>query len=282
MAGDPGQGRGPVQGPGTSGVNDPWVWVDGAYVRASRAEVGLGRWSPWDSFSLAESLPVVRGGPADLDAHLDRLEEGARAAGWAKPPRRPIAQVAAGLVRRNRMGRGGLRLRWWGGQAEPLLLAHPLPAPASRGPIRLMTSAVRHYGPDSFNARAKAGQMLANLLARAEVQAFAEDGLRLTPDGLVAEGVFSNVALLKRGILRTPPVSAGLLEGVTRAKFLARARKAGFTVREEPLTRFDLWTADRVWVLSSLRGALAVAGVDGRTLPAALAGLAHDGAMMDR
>jgi len=45
---------------------------------------------------------------------------------------------------------------------------------------------------------------------------------------------------------------------------LRRLRAKGLDVREEPLTRYDLWTADQVWVTSSIRGALRVKEVDGR------------------
>ncbi|HTA17471.1 MAG TPA: aminotransferase class IV, partial [bacterium] len=199
--------------------------------------------------------------------HLERLAEGCRALGWPDPDLKLFARVARQLPVRNRLRQGGLRLRWWGGLNPPLFLAHTVEAPASPGRgLRLMTSAVRHYGPDSLNGRAKVGQMLPNLLARAEIEAFADDGLRLTPDGLVAEGVWSNVVALKRGVARTPPLGQGVLEGVTRTHFMERLRREGWELREEPLTRYDLWTADKVWITSSLRGVLPVASVDGRLI----------------
>jgi branched-chain amino acid aminotransferase len=108
--------------------------------------------------------------------------------------------------------------------------------------------------------------MLPNWLASAETRAWAEDGLRLTPDGFVAEGVWSNIVAIKRKVARTPPLHQGILEGVTRAQLLAKLRSAGMEVREEPLTRYDLWTADEVWLTSSLRGALKVKDVDGRPI----------------
>jgi branched-chain amino acid aminotransferase len=202
-----------------------------------------------------------------LAAHLLRLAEGCRALGWTGPDLRLIAAVCRALPARNRMQRGSLRLRWWGGLDQPLLLAFALPrAPLPRPGLRLMTSAVRHYGVESLNARAKVAQMLPNWLAKAETQAWADDGLRLTPEGLVAETVWSNLVAVKRGVARTAPLSIGVLEGVTRAHFLSKLRAQGLDVREEPLTRYDLWTADQVWVTSSIRGSLRVAEVDGRKI----------------
>jgi len=244
-----------------------WVWVDGAWTASAKATVLLDRWTPWASVSLAESLPIEQGRPLHLAGHLGRLAQGCRALGWPDPDLKVLARVARQLPVRNRLRRGGLRLRWWGGPAKPLFLAHTVAAPAPARPgLRLATSAVRHYGPDSLNGRAKVACMLPNFLARAEIEAFAEDGLRLTPEGLVAEGVWSNVVALKRGIARTPPLSQGVLEGVTRSRFMERLRREGWELREEPLARYDLWTADKVWVTSSLRGVLPVASVDGRRI----------------
>jgi branched-chain amino acid aminotransferase len=244
-----------------------WVWVDGRWMPSTQASLSLERWHAWSSLSLAESLAVEKGLPLRLAAHLARLAEGCRALGWPDPDLGMLSMVARQLPGRNRLRSGGLRLRWWGGRKLPLFLAFSVPAPpiASEG-LRLMTSAVRHYGADSLNGRAKLGQMLPNWLAKAEIEAYAEDGLRLTPEGLVAEAVWSNIFALKRGIVRTPPLASGILDGVARSRFISGLRRKAWEVREEPLTRYDLWTADRVWLTSSLRGVLEVVSVDGRRL----------------
>lgn len=244
------------------------VWVDGAWTPSTKAGVALHRVGGLASPSLAESLCVAQGRPLFLAAHLVRLAEGCRALAWPDPDRKALAAVALQAPIRNRIRKGGLRLRWWGGLVKPLLLAHTVPAAPAPPPggLRLMTSVVRHYGADSLNGRAKVGHMLPNWLVLSEIEAFAEDGLRLTPEGLVAEGVWSNVFALKRGLVRTPPLSMGILEGVTRARFMEQLRRKGRTVREEPLTRYDLWTAERVWLTSSLRGLIEVRSVDGREL----------------
>jgi branched-subunit amino acid aminotransferase/4-amino-4-deoxychorismate lyase len=222
--------------------------------------------------ALAESLAFRGSKPLQWRAHLARLAEGCRAMGWADPQPRPLLQACLKAIRASRLKAGSLRLRYWSGWQgeEPVFLAQalplrPLPEAWKKG-LRLMTSAVRHYGSASLQGRLKASAMLANWLAGAEVQAWADDGLRLTPDGLVAEGVWSNIVARKGRVVRTPPLHQGVLEGVTRAQLLRRFGKK-YQVREEPLTRYDLWTADEVWVCSSLRGPLKVREVDGRPLP---------------
>ena len=250
---------------GAAAGRGPQVFLDG-YRAAEGAAAPLDRLKGLAEPAVAENLPVKAGRPQHLQAHLARLAEGVHALAWAAPDLGPIAAVCRSLPRRNRLMQGSLRLRYWGGLAEPLLLAQTFQARPAPAAVRLMTSSVRHYGPESLNARAKVAQMLPNLLAKAEVQAWAEDGLRLTPDGLVAEGVWSNVVALKRGVVRTPPLHAGVLEGVTRGQLLAALRRKGYDVREEPMQRYDLWTADAVWVCSSLAGAVRVSEVDGRVV----------------
>jgi branched-chain amino acid aminotransferase len=220
---------------------------------------------------LAESLPFRAAKPLHLRQHLLRLSEGCRAMGWPAPDLKAIQAACLKGLKASRLKEGSLRLRYWGGWEgeEPLFLAQALPLKplpvAWKAGLRLMTSAVRHYGSASLQGRLKANAMLPNWLASAEVQSWAEDGLRLTPEGLVAEGVWSNIVARKGQVVRTPPLHVGVLEGVTRAQLLGRFGRK-YQVKESPLTRYDLWTADEVWVCSSLRGALKVREVDGRTI----------------
>lgn len=225
----------------------------------------------WQAQALAESLPFRAGKPLDFRQHLARLDEGCRALAWPRPDLVAIRQACLAEIRAAKLRQGNLRLRYWGGWQgeEPAFLAQasamkPLPAAWKDG-LRMMTSAVRHYGAASLQGRLKANAMLPNWLAAAEVQAWAEDGLRLTPEGLVAEGVWSNILTIKGKVVRTPPLPSGILEGVTRSILLKRLGKR-YQVREEPLTRYDLWTADEVWVCSSLRGPIKVKEVDGRAV----------------
>jgi branched-chain amino acid aminotransferase len=243
-----------------------WLHVDGRWLLGGRAALRLARVDALSQPALAESLPVKAGKPVYLREHLVRLAEGCHALRWPQPDLKALAKLCHEAIHRNGVGEGGLRVRYWPVQPS-LFVIQAMPARAQKNaPIRLMTSAVRHYGPDALGARSKAAQMLPNWLASAETRAWAEDGLRLTQDGYVAEGVWTNIVAVKRRVARTPPLHQGLLEGVTRAKLLERMAAKGHAVREEPLTRYDLWAADEVWITSSLRGALRVSEVDGRAI----------------
>jgi branched-subunit amino acid aminotransferase/4-amino-4-deoxychorismate lyase len=213
--------------------------------------------------ALAESFPIKAGKPEFLGQHLLRLAEGCRALAWPDPD---LAAIKKACLQKAKGKTGSLRLRYWG-EAPATLLLQRLPVSKQKGPIKLLTSVVRHYGAASLQSRLKANDMLSNRLAQLEAQAWADDGLRLTQEGLVAEGVWSNIVVRKGKLVRTPPLHLGVLEGVTRARLLLSLAKK-YKVKEEPLTRYDLWVADEVWVCSSLRGALRVSQVDGRTVAA--------------
>jgi len=240
------------------------LYWKGSFLEAEEAKVPVFNEDYFSGSALVETMHVLGGKVLNLKLHLSRFSDGARAMDMPAPDLEGFARVARQLIKVNRLKRGALRCRYF---RDASLLMHPLPAPAAgrsaRG-IRLMTTPVRHYGPLSLQGRLKANSMLPNLLSRWESQAWAEDGLRLTEAGFVAEGVWTNIIVQKRGVWMTPPLSQGVLEGTTRSIAMEKWRKKGGKVLETPLTRFDLYTADRAWVCSSLRWMIRIAQVDGR------------------
>ena len=118
---------------------------------------------------------------------------------------------------------------------------------------------------------------LEQVLARAEWDdpAVAE-GLMLDLDGRAVSGTQSNLFVLHRGTLLTPPVDRCGVAGVARAVALETARACGVAVREARLSREDVTAADALFLTSSLIGVWPVRELDGaprdpRAVPAALA-----------
>jgi branched-chain amino acid aminotransferase len=75
----------------------------------------------------------------------------------------------------------------------------------------------------------------------------------LNPDGDVAEGSMSNVFLVAKGGIQTPPLSAGILEGITRELVIEVARERGFAVEERGFKPQELLDADEVFITASAR-----------------------------
>jgi branched-chain amino acid aminotransferase len=90
----------------------------------------------------------------------------------------------------------------------------------------------------------------------------------LDPAGYVTEGSGQNLFVVKQGTVRTPPAWAGILKGVTRDAVIELARDAGLTVLEEPLNRYDIYTADEAFFTGTASEIAPVREVDGRTVGA--------------
>ena len=138
------------------------------------------------------------------------------------------------------------------------------PDVAARG-IGIVQSSVMRNHPDALSPRIKSNNLLNNALAMQEaLQAGASEALMCNHRGELAECAQSNIFLVRGGAALTPPVDAGILEGVTRNFVFEVGASAGIPVREETLRPADLDTADELFVTSTSREVLAVTRVDQR------------------
>jgi len=92
-----------------------------------------------------------------------------------------------------------------------------------------------------------------------------DEALMLTPDGHVAEASSANLFMVRDGVLVTPPVSAAILEGITRATLIRMAREDfGLTVIERDIDRTEMYVADEVFLCGTGVQVAPVTRVDGR------------------
>jgi branched-chain amino acid aminotransferase len=119
--------------------------------------------------------------------------------------------------------------------------------------------------PRALDPRAKTGNYLNNMLGLVEARkAGADDAVFLNADGHLTEATTSNVWLVERGKVVTPPVGEGLLEGITRAFLLAKLPEAGIPVTEAALDIDRLLQADEVFLSGTVKGIMPVTLIDGR------------------
>ncbi len=136
---------------------------------------------------------------------------------------------------------------------------------AEGAPIAVVS--VRRNHPLALDPAIKSCNLLNNILAVREAQGVgAVEGLMLNERGEVAEGASSNVFTVRGGVLRTPPVSAGILAGITRALVLEQAPALALDAREEPLTVEALVGADEAFITSSVREVMPARTINGRPL----------------
>jgi len=138
-----------------------------------------------------------------------------------------------------------------------------LPAAVYADGVKIaLVSVVRNH-PSSVNPIIKSNNLLNNALASQEAQRRgAAEALMRNHRGEICECAMSNIFLVTKGVLRTPPVDAGILAGVTRAFVTDLAGKAGIPTREDVLREEDLASADEAFFTSTTREIVPVSRVD--------------------
>ena len=129
-------------------------------------------------------------------------------------------------------------------------------------------SSWRQRGANSHPGAIKAtGNYLNSSLARMESDAHGyQEAILLTEDGHVCEGTGENLFIVRDGILSTPPLSDGPLEGITRSTIMQLAVDMEIPVLEESLIRTDLYAADEMFMTGSAAELVPVSSVDGREI----------------
>ena len=104
-------------------------------------------------------------------------------------------------------------------------------------------------------------------LAKVEaLKAGYDEAILLNTHGFVAECTGENLFVVKNGVLITPPLSSGALEGITRASVITIARDLGVEVREDNLLRSDLYLADEAFLTGTAAEVVPMRSVDDREI----------------
>jgi branched-chain amino acid aminotransferase len=112
------------------------------------------------------------------------------------------------------------------------------------------------------------GNYVNSSLAKVEaLKAGYDEAIMLNPEGLVSECTGENIFAARRGVLITPPTSAGALPGITQDSAMTIARDHGFEVRVDDLSRSDLYVAEEMFVCGTAAEVSAVNSVDDRAIP---------------
>lgn len=231
--------------------------------------------------SVYETLRTYGGRPFALDRHLRRLRASAERLGIGIPPSdEELAGRLDALLRR--AGNSESYIRWIVSRGlgdisydfervkGPTIVMVVKPyetlgeAQWERG-IPVSVVSIQRNHPRALDPAIKSCNLLNNVLAVREAQSRgAVEAILLNHRGEVAEGASSNLFVVEGGRLRTPPLDAGILSGITREVILELCPALGQPCREEPLRVEDLIGADEAFVTSTLKEATPIATVDGR------------------
>ncbi|MYZ49059.1 aminotransferase class IV [Propylenella binzhouense] len=260
------------------------ISVNGELVPRERATVSVFDAGFVLGDGIWEGLRVTEGGIAFLDAHLDRLFEGAKAIDMAVGlTRAELAERLFECLRANGMEDGvHVRLmvtrgvkrtpyqdpRVTIGPATIVIIPEfklPRPEVVARG-ITLFTAHIRRTGPaeqdQKLNSHSKLNCILACIQA---AKAGADEALMLDPAGFVATCNSTHFFIVRRGELWTSPPDY-CLGGITRGNVLRAAREAGIPTFEKRFSNTDVYGADEAFVTGTFAGLVHVRSVDGRTI----------------
>lgn len=253
------------------------LWINGRLCRGAEATLSLFDRGARDGEGLYETVRVYGGRPFLWEQHMERLVLSAAVLGFPVPAspvtlREALDQLLAAerledAVVRMTVTRGipGGRPTRTGAWVEVEPIAARLWHGTRRGAATLIVSK-RPFEPGPLGPH-KTTSRLAYHLAREEARvARADETLLVSPHGQVLEGVVSNVFAVAGGEVRTPPLAAGILPGVTRALVLRLCAVAGIPAREQALTLAELRGADEVFLTNSVQEVVPVGVLDGRTV----------------
>lgn len=133
--------------------------------------------------------------------------------------------------------------------------------------LHLVTASTIRNHPGALSPRIKSLNYLNNILAKIEaIDAGTIEALMLNHKGEVAECTGDNIFIVREGILKTPSVDAGILEGLTRNALIKIARDAGLTVQECAFTRHDIYIAEECFLTGTAAEIIPVVTLDGRPI----------------
>jgi branched-chain amino acid aminotransferase len=259
------------------------VYINGKFFDKADAKVSVYDHGLLYGDGIFEGIRVYNGRIFRLAEHLQRFYESARHILLEVPlSREQLAEAVQSTVRINNKHDGYIRLVLTRGAgtlgidprktSDPQLIVivddismYP-PELYENGLDIIVASTIRNH-PNALNPRIKSLNYLNNILAKIEAtRAGCLEAIMLNVNGEVAECTADNIFLVKHGELRTPPLHAGLLEGITRDTVIDLAKGADIPVQEMTLTRHDVYSADECFLTGTGAEIIPVVKCDGRLI----------------
>jgi branched-chain amino acid aminotransferase len=270
------------------------IWSDGEFVPWDDANVhflshglhyGTGVFEGIRAYNTPEGTAVFR-----LHDHMLRLDASARAYGI--PMKWTVEEwdeACLELLRHNGLDSAYIRPQvFYGGgsiginpaknEVRSMMAAFPWGAylgdDAAEKGISTIVSSWRRISHNSLIPTAKgSGGYLNSVLAKQEALAAGHDeAIMLNDSGSVSEGSGMNLFIVNRDVVYTPPVSSGILEGITRNSVIDLLNGDGVEVVEMELARGALYVADEIFLTGTAAEVSPIRAVDGRTIGSGIRG----------
>ncbi len=264
------------------------IWLDGRFVNWDEANVhilthtlhyGLGVFEGIRCYECLDSSSAV----FCLDEHVERLFDSAHIIQIKIPfSRSEIAQAIKDTLKVNHQKEAYIRPLVFIGDGA--MGVHPKDNPIrvaiitwpwgaylgdeglAKGIRMKISSFSRHHVNIMMTKTKTVGNYVNSVLAKREATGDGYDeAILLDPEGYVSEASGENIFIVKRGVIKTPPLT-GILPGITRRCVLTIARDRGIPVVEERFSRDELYIADEAFLSGTAAELTPIREVDNRTI----------------
>lgn len=265
------------------------VYINGKFYAKEDAKVSVYDHGLLYGDGVFEGIRCYSGNVFRLEQHLERLYESARAIMLQIPisPEK-LAEDVYETLHRNQFTDAYIRLVVTRGAGslglDPNKTSDPqviiitdkialYPTEYYDKGLELITASTIRNHPAALSPRIKSLNYLNNIMAKLEgLQAGCVEALMLNHKGEVAECTGDNIFIVRNGRLLTPPIDAGILEGVTRNAVIELAEAAGIGCDQTALTRHDIFIADECFLTGTAAEVIPVVKLDKRPIGAGVVG----------
>ena len=259
------------------------VWLNDKLVDKDQAKISVFDHGLLYGDGVFEGIRVYNSKIFEFDAHIKRLYQSAKAIRLVIPMDADTLKDAVNqTVVANNIENGYIRLIITRGIGDlgldPLICKDAgiiviadyiqlYPEEFYEKGLTVISGTTIRNHPMSLPPQIKSLNYLNNILAKIEaIDAGAAEVIMYNHEGFVAEASGDNVFIVRDGIIYTPPVEAGSLEGITRDVVIRLATKENITVIEKNLTRYDLYVADEFFLTGTAAEVIGIVKIDGRII----------------
>lgn len=257
-----------------------YIYMNGEVIRKEEARI-----SPFDhgflyGMGLFETFRVYNGHPFLLDDHLERLNRSLEAinieGGYT---REQVLEKLEMLLGKNGYHNAYIRMNVSAGNGEiglqtdsyknpnTIIFCKPLPPRSASAEKQAVMLEIPRNTPEGTE-RLKSHHYLNNILAKKEAGDDPSiEGIFLTRDGYLAEGITSNLFWIRDDCVFTPSLNTGILNGITRKFVIKLAGKLGLNVQKGMYRPEAVLGADEVFVTNSIQEIVPISSFDGHSMP---------------
>ena len=259
------------------------VWLDDALVDEADAKISAFDHGVLYGDGVFEGIRVYNGRIFELEAHIKRLYESAKVIRLDVPmSKSKLISAVEKTVEANGVIDGYIRLVMTRGVGT--LGLNPFICEGGRlfiiadniqlypeelyekGMKVISATTVRNH-PLALPPQVKSLNYLNSILAKIEaLDNDVPEAIMYNHEGYVAEATADNVFIARNGVIYTPPVEAGALEGITRGIVIKLAREEKLEVVEKNLTRCDLYICDEFFLTGTAAEVIGIVEIDGRVI----------------